>query len=109
MIKTRIFSLIIFIFALIIALYSMPIRTDITIFYKALFIYLLFSCLYQHLRVVNKSGSASIDYGISYSLSFGMMAGPFGVFIFETIYRIIVFAHKKWTKTADPDELYHTF
>ncbi|WP_245959363.1 GGDEF domain-containing protein [Neobacillus piezotolerans] len=69
----------------------------------------VFSTLYHHLRVVKKTGSTNVDYGISYSLSFGIFAGPLGLFIFETIYRFTIFFNRKRTKTADPEEFWDTF
>ncbi|WP_139488477.1 GGDEF domain-containing protein [Brevibacillus dissolubilis] len=78
-------------------------------YYKAYGLYLIFSFLYHHLRFTSKKGNSTVDYGINYGLSFAYFAGPFGIFLFEAVYRVMVWFNKKWTKTADPDEGLHTF
>jgi diguanylate cyclase (GGDEF)-like protein len=108
MIKARIFSIFLFIISIGIVIFSGGLILDPTIFLIALALYWIFSTLYHHLRVLHKKGNITIDYGISYSLSFGIIAGPFGLFIFETMYRFTVYFSKKWTKTEDPDEFFHT-
>lgn len=55
----------------------------------ALLFYWLFSSLYSHLRVIDKTkNNIPVDYGINYSLSFSLFAGPFGLFIFEALFRL---------------------
>lgn len=106
---SRIFMVSLFIVSLFTALISDGIIVESSSYIKALFIYLLFSCLYHHLRIISRNGNTSIDYGINYSLSIGLFTGPLGLFIFEVIYRFIVYLYKKQTKTDDPDEFFHTF
>ncbi|MGX8792436.1 GGDEF domain-containing protein [Oceanobacillus sp. M60] len=72
-------------------------------------IYLFFSILFVHLRTLVKAGKMNIDYSISYSFSFVLLAGPLGLFLFEIANRFYVYFHRKITGTADEDELLHTF
>lgn len=107
--KARVFNVSLFFVSAVLAFSSDRILINKDMYIKALLIYWIFSSLNQQLRVRNKSGKISIDYGISYSLSFGVFTGPLGVFIFETIYRFTVYFNKKRTKTTDPDEFFDTF
>lgn len=108
MLKSRLFDISLFVVALVIAIFTARIDVDFDIYLKALLVFWIFSSLYYHLRIVNKSGSSSFEYVISYSISIGIFAGPLGLFIFETLYRFTVFFTKKWTKTADPHEFLDT-
>jgi diguanylate cyclase (GGDEF)-like protein len=107
--KARLFDLFLFIAALVLALNTARIAVDFDLYLIALIVYWVFSSLYYHLRIVNKSGNSSFEYVISYSISIGIFTGPLGLFIFETLYRFTVYFTKKWTKTADPDEFLDTF
>ncbi|CAM4288609.1 GGDEF domain-containing protein [Paenibacillus tarimensis] len=109
MTKARIFDLTLFTTSVLVALSSGHLLSDHSAYLKALIIYWLFSCLYYNLRVINKSGSTSVDYGISYTSSLTLFAGPVGVLIFETIFRFTIYFHKKWSNTADPGEFLDTF
>jgi diguanylate cyclase (GGDEF)-like protein len=98
----------IFFTAVAIALYSHPFTANGT-YFTALFLYWFFSSLYSHLRVVDKTKSnIPVDYGINYSLSFAIFAGPLGLFMFEALFRLTEHITKKWLKTAEPDEWLHT-
>lgn len=107
--QARVFNVSLFLVSVVLAFSSDRILIHKDMYIKALLIYWIFSSLNQQLRVRNKSGKISIDYGISYSLSFGVFTGPLGVLIFETIYRFTVYFNKKRTKTTDPDEFFDTF
>ncbi|WP_059171738.1 GGDEF domain-containing protein [Bacillus sp. FJAT-27445] len=107
--RARIFDFVLFFFALAIAVYSGSLDVQTSLYIKALFLFWAFSTLYHHLRVVKKTGNTTVDYGITYSLSFGIFAGPLGLFIFETIYRFTIYFNRKRTNTADPDEFWDTF
>jgi diguanylate cyclase (GGDEF)-like protein len=109
MLRARLFNFILFFASLAVVTGSEPINVNNDIFLKALLIYLLFSTLYFHLRVISTSGNITFDYGISYGLSFALFTGPIGLLIFETIYRFTIYFRKKWTNTADPDEFFDTF
>ncbi|MCR2806401.1 GGDEF domain-containing protein [Paenibacillus soyae] len=76
---------------------------------KVLGTYWLFSFLYYHLRISSKKGSTSIEYGINYNVSLVMFAGPFGLMLFETVFRAFVYGYKKLTKTEEPMEGAHAF
>lgn len=105
----RIFDLSLFAASLVIALASNSgILLDHT-YITALLLYWAFSSFYFQLRIVSRSGNSTIDYAISYNSSFGIIAGPLGTFIFETLYRFTVYFYKKKTKTADPGEFLDTF
>jgi diguanylate cyclase (GGDEF)-like protein len=108
MIKSRLFDVSLFFAALVLAFNTVQIDVDLDIYLKALLVFWIFSSLYYHLRIVNKSGSSNFDYGISYSISIGIFTGPLGLFIFEVLYRFTVYITKKWTKTADPHEFLDT-
>jgi diguanylate cyclase (GGDEF)-like protein len=108
MIKSRLFDVSLFFAAIVIAFNTVQIDVDLDIYLKALLVFWIFSSLYYHLRIVNKSGSSNFDYGISYSISIGIFTGPLGLFIFEVLYRFTVYFTKKWTKTADPHEFLDT-
>jgi hypothetical protein len=108
MLKARLFDISLFLTALAIAFSSDQILINHTDFIKILFVFWLFSSLYYHLRVFSKNGSTNWEHGISYDISFAMVAGPLGLFIFEFIYRFTVYFYKKWTKTADPNEFLDT-
>ncbi|NIK13749.1 diguanylate cyclase (GGDEF)-like protein [Saccharococcus thermophilus] len=98
----------VFFTSIAIAVYSQPFTANDT-YFTALFLYWLFSSLYSHLRVVDKTKSnIPVDYGINYSLSFAIFAGPLGLFIFEALFRLTEHITKKWLKTAEPDEWLHT-
>lgn len=107
--KAGLYDFSLFLIALIIAFSSAGITEDWPAFMKALVIFWFFSCLYYRLRVFYKTGSTSIEYGISYDLALVLIAGPLGLLIFEIIYRFSVYFYRKYTKTADPSEFLDTF
>ncbi|MFT4413960.1 GGDEF domain-containing protein [Fredinandcohnia humi] len=109
MLQAKLFDISLFLVAILVAFFSKGILIENTTFIRTLLVYWVFSILYYHLRVVTRKNNTSIDYGISYSISFALFTGPIGLLLFETVYRFSVFFYKKWTKTADPDELSHTF
>ncbi|MGG3466295.1 GGDEF domain-containing protein [Neobacillus pocheonensis] len=103
-----------FIYTLFMAAVAITIVSDRVPIYnktliKAIILYWLFSTLYFHLRTMSRQGNVTLDYGMNYSLSFVMFTGPFGLLLFESIYRFSNYVYKKWTKTADPDEFEHIF
>ncbi|CEG29307.1 GGDEF domain-containing protein [Bacillus sp. B-jedd] len=109
MVGAKIFNIVLFFAGLAVAFHANSLAVDSGLFVKALVLFWFFSVLYHHLRVLHKTGNTTTDYGISYSLSFGIFAGPLGLFIFETIYRFTIYFNKKRTKTDDPDEFTDTF
>lgn len=109
MLKARLYDFTLFFTAVAVAFGLGAFTIDQNVFFIALFIYWLFSTLYNHLRITAQNGTLKFDYGISYSLSFGIFAGPIGLFIFETIFRFTVYFSRKSSKTADEDEFWDTF
>lgn len=109
MLKARLYDFTLFFAAIAVAFGLGVFTLDKNVFLIALFIYWLFSTLYNHLRITAQNGTLKFDYGISYSLSFGIFAGPIGLFIFETILRFTVYFSRKSSKTADEDEFWDTF
>jgi diguanylate cyclase (GGDEF)-like protein len=109
MLEARIYNFVLFFASIAVAFGLGTFFADQNTFLIALFIYWLFSILYNHLRITAKNGTIKFDYGISYSLSFGIFAGPLGLFIFEAIYRFSVFVMRKQSKTADEEEFWDTF
>ena len=79
-----------------------------SLYMKALGLYWVFSSLYFHLRTISRHGNVTVDYGINYSLSFVLFAGPVGLFLFEVLFNVTVHIYKKWTKINEPDEIVHT-
>ncbi|HZG15341.1 MAG TPA: GGDEF domain-containing protein [Candidatus Bathyarchaeia archaeon] len=108
MLKNRIFDLVLLTAALAVAFGSGHIMVDTMPFLIALLIYWLFSSLYHNQRIFYKSNSINIDYGVSFSSSFALFAGPLGLLIFEILYRFTVYFNKKRTKTDDPEEFLDT-
>ncbi|BBW98023.1 GGDEF domain-containing protein [Geobacillus sp. FSL W8-0032] len=99
---------ILFFVSIIIVAVSEPPVLDRT-YAVALLVYWVFSSLYSHLRVVDKTkNNIPVDYGINYSLSFALFAGPLGLFLFEALLRLTEHGTKKYLKTAEPDEWLHT-
>lgn len=109
MLKARIYNFVLFFASIAVAFGLGSFLEDKKVFLIALFIYWLFSSMYNHLRITAQNGTLKFDYGISYSLSFGIFAGPLGLFIFEAIYRFTVYFTRKHSKTADEDEFWDTF
>ncbi|SDQ10403.1 diguanylate cyclase (GGDEF) domain-containing protein [Virgibacillus subterraneus] len=109
MLRVKIFIIFLFLTSFVLAFMSGPISIETSTYMKALVLYWLFSTLYTHLRVNSKSGKLNMDYGVSYSMSIALFAGPIGLFIYETLYRFTVYIIRRVTKTGDPDELLHTF
>jgi diguanylate cyclase (GGDEF)-like protein len=109
MLEARIYNFVLFFTSIAVAFGLGTFFVDYNTFLIALFIYWLFSTLYNHLRIIARNGTIKFDYGISYSLSFGIFAGPIGLFVFETIYRFTVYFARKQSKTADEEELWDTF
>ncbi|MED4877318.1 GGDEF domain-containing protein [Anoxybacillus geothermalis] len=98
----------VFFASIAVAVMSKPPSFDRT-YMIALLFYWLFSSLYSHLRVVDKTkNNIPVDYGINYSLSFSLFAGPLGLLIFESLFRLTEHLTKKYLKTAEPDEWLHT-
>ncbi|RSD27251.1 GGDEF domain-containing protein [Mesobacillus subterraneus] len=109
MLKARLYDFSLFFTAIAVAFGLGSFIQDKNTFFIALSFYWLFSMLYNHLRIIAQNGTTKFDYGINYSLSFGIFAGPLGLFIFEGIYRFSVYFLKKITKTADENEFFDTF
>ncbi|GEL76459.1 GGDEF domain-containing protein [Tenuibacillus multivorans] len=108
--KDQWFIGILFIASVLLALFFgfRNLENDTLIF--TILLYWFFSTVYFNLRyVVKMNKGATIDYGINYSLSIGIFAGPLGVLIYELLYHFSVYTSRKITKTADHDELSHTF
>ena len=108
MYKLKVFLIGIFIIGLVVAFISGPLDINLSLYFKLLFVYLLFTILYSHLKTVVKTGYINIDYRISYGLSFVLFAGPLGLFLFEIVNRFYVYFYRKKTGTADKDEFIHT-
>lgn len=102
--KARIFDFSLFFASLFIAVCSAPLKVPVFIFLTALLLYWIFSTIYYRFRIVTRNGNSAIEYGISYTSSFGVFAGPLGMFLFEFMYAFTIYVYKKKTKTADPTE-----
>lgn len=101
--KARVFDLFLFVASLAIAfIHAHAVVLDAT-YIKALLLYTIFSSIYFQLRIVTRSGNSTIDYAISYTSSFGIFAGPLGTFLFETVYRFIVYFYKRKQKPTIPE------
>lgn len=92
-----------------IAIFSGPIHVDLKSYTQLLIIYLLYTILCSGLETIAKAGRVNIDYSVSFGLSFGLITGPLGNFLFEVINRFYVFLYRKKTNIADEDEFLQTF
>jgi len=106
--KSKSFDVLLFAIGLTIGLSYAPLEVDLKNYVIAFSIYLVFSALYAHLRLKSKVGSVSFDYGITYSQSFALYAGPFGLLLYEIVHRFTVYFQRKYSKTADPSEFLDT-
>lgn len=106
--KYKIFDVSLFIASLIVGLSFAPLEVDLTKFLIVISIFLVFSAVYSNITIQHGNGGGTFDYGISYSLSFILFAGPFGLLIFEFFHRFNVYFQRKYTKTADADEFTDT-
>lgn len=106
--KAKMFDIVLLAISVIWSLSYAPLKVDFNKYIIAFIIYLLFSALYAHLRIRQQKGNASIDYGISYSQSFALFAGPFGLLIYEIVHRFTIYFQRKYGNTADPDEFSDT-
>ena len=107
--KDKIYIILLFLVSLLGSLLPKSHPIGETFFFKALFMYWVFTILSFHLRTISKKGKVTVDYGINYSLSFILIFGPVGLLVFESLFRITAYFYKKITKTDDPDELLHIF
>ena len=107
--KANTYIISLFILGVIVGLSFIPLEVDLQQYTIAFIIYWLFSAFYSHLRIRTHKGDATIDYGISYSISFALFAGPFGLLLFEIVNRFTVYFQRKISKTADADEFIDTF
>ncbi|MDX1807087.1 MAG: GGDEF domain-containing protein [Paenisporosarcina sp.] len=107
--KYKIFDILLFIVSIAIGLSFAPLEVDLFKFIGVFCIYLFFSVIYTNYKVKQGNGNATYDYGMSYSQSFALFAGPFGLLIFEVFYRFAVYFQRKINKTADADEFTDTF
>lgn len=106
--KYMIYDIFLFATSIIVGLLFLPLEVDIFKYLIVFSIYLLFSAIYSNLRITYKTGNVSYDYGVSYSQSFALFAGPFGLLFFEFVHRFIIYFQRKYTKTADEDEFTDT-
>ncbi|SET53269.1 diguanylate cyclase (GGDEF) domain-containing protein [Oceanobacillus limi] len=106
--RVKLFIILLFLTSLTVAVTSGQLIIETKTYVVALGFYWLFSTLYSHLAVIVKKGNVSMDYGVTYSISMGIFAGPLGIFILETLYRFTVYIIRKATKTADEEEFYHS-
>jgi diguanylate cyclase (GGDEF)-like protein len=107
--KYKIFDVFLFVVSIAVGLSFAPLGVDFDKYIVMFCIYLFFSFIYSNYRLSLGNGTATYDYGISYSQSFALFAGPFGLLIFEIFYRFSVYFKRKINKTADADEFTDTF
>ena len=107
--KYKIFDVSLFVASVAVGLYFAPLEVDLVKYIGVFCIYLFFSVIYTNYKVIQGNGNATYDYGMSYSQSFALFAGPFGLLIFEIFYRFSVYFQRKINKTADADEFTDTF
>lgn len=107
--RLKVFIFTIFSASIAVAVTNGPILVDTPLYVKTLLLFGLFSFLYSHLAIEVKKGNVKIDYAISYGLAISLFTGPIGLLIYETIHRTTVYFSRKLSKTADSEELLHTF
>jgi len=103
-----IFNLSLFIAAVVLSLTADKIGIEVQHFYVGLFLFWLFSILYNHLQTWTKTGELNIEYGISYGLAFVLFAGPYGVFLYQVVYRTSVYLLRKIKNGERADSLIDT-
>ncbi|WP_430789860.1 GGDEF domain-containing protein [Virgibacillus flavescens] len=106
-----------FIYGLLIVSVALALTTNHLIVDGRTFLYTVgllwvFTILYDHFKLIVTSKTTEqgtyIDYGINYSLTIAIFAGPLGLLIFEIIIRLTEYINKKRTKTAEQYEFIHT-
>ena len=103
-----IFNLSLFMAAAILSLTAEKVEIDSQHLYVGLFLFWLFSILYNHLQTWTKTGELNIEYGISYGLAFVLFAGPYGVFLYQVVYRTSVYLLRKIKNGERSDSLIDT-
>lgn len=106
--KHKIFDVFLFVASIIVGLSFAPLDIDLKKYVLVVTIYLVFSAIYSNQKISQEKGSISFDYGISYSQSFALFAGPFGLLLFEIVNRFTTYFQRKVAKTADEDEFTDT-
>lgn len=106
--KYKIYDISLFVSSVIVALLFVPLEVDLTKFLLVSAIYLVFSTIYSNLRIQYGNGTGSYDYGVSYSQSLALFAGPLGLLFFEIAHRFTIFFQRKYAKTADENEFTDT-
>ncbi|QBP39729.1 GGDEF domain-containing protein [Paenisporosarcina antarctica] len=106
--KYKIFDVFLFVASIIIGFSFAPLDIDLKKYILVVTIYLVFSAMYSNQKILQEKGSLSFDYGISYSQSFALFAGPFGLLLFEIVNRFTTYFQRKVAKTADEDEFTDT-
>ncbi|MGB2994079.1 MAG: GGDEF domain-containing protein, partial [Paenisporosarcina sp.] len=104
----KIFDIGLFISSVFVALLFVPLEVDLMKYLMVSSIYLVFSIIYSSLRIQYGNGTGSYDYGVNYSQSLALFAGPLGLLFFEIVHRFIIFFQRTYAKTADEDELTDT-
>lgn len=108
-VKTNvIYNLSLFIAAAILSLTAEKVEIESQHFYVGLFLFWLFSILYNHLQTWTKTGELNIEHGISYGLAFVLFAGPYGVFLYQVVYRTSVYLLRKIKNGERADSLIDT-
>lgn len=102
--RFRVYILLLFLTAIGIAVLTFSTFSFALPTFQVMGVYWLFSLMYYHLRVNSRRGSTSVEYGINYNVSLIIFTGPFGLFLFEAVYRLAGYLYKKTTKTAEPGE-----
>ena len=106
--KYKIFDISLFVSSLIVGLLFVPLEVDLTKYLIVSAIYLVFSVFYSNLRIKHGNGTGSYDYGVSYTQSMSLFAGPLGLLFYEIVHRFIIFFQRKYAKTADENEFTDT-
>ncbi|MFB9326678.1 GGDEF domain-containing protein [Paenibacillus aurantiacus] len=107
--RLRVYILSLFLIATGIAVSTFSAFSLAPLTFQVMGVYWLFSLLYYHLRINSRRGSTSVEYGINYNVSLILFTGPFGLYLFEAVYRLIGYLYKKKTKTDEPGEGVQTF
>ncbi|MEK4405506.1 GGDEF domain-containing protein [Sporosarcina sp. FSL K6-6792] len=103
-----IFNLSLFLAAAALSLTAEKVEIEAQHFYFGLFLFWLFSILYNHLQTWTKTGKLNIEYGISYGLAFVLFAGPYGVFLYQIVYRSSVYLLRKIKNEKRSDSVIDT-
>lgn len=90
----------IFFVVLAFVLFTSPVDISIQALLIALTLFILFSVIYDGLRLSMKQANTNLEYAINYGLAIALFAGPIGALIYEAGFRITAHFVNKYRDTT---------